>query len=91
MVVDVGYWKKVIKRLITLIITIARYIFSVQNGSILYAIFDCIYNIFNGGTNHKKSCKKDKVKKKDKCNNSTKFGIYSYYWTSYMGNSKFNR
>ena len=43
MVVDVGYWKKVAKRLITLAITIVRNISCIQNGSILHAIFDCVY------------------------------------------------
>lgn len=48
MVIDLGYLKRVIKRLGTLALTLARNISCFQNGCILHAIFDCIYNCTYG-------------------------------------------
>ena len=44
MVIDIGYLKRVTKRILTLVITLIRNISRFQNGNILYAIFDCVYN-----------------------------------------------
>lgn len=52
MVIDIGYLKKVIKRLLTLLVSIIRDIPCFQNGSVLHAIFDCIYHSTNGRANN---------------------------------------
>lgn len=52
MVIDIGYLKRVTKRLLTLLLSLVRYISRIQNGCILHAIFDCFYNITNGRTNY---------------------------------------
>ncbi len=51
MIEDVGYVKKVTKRILTLALSLIRNISCIQNGSILYAIFDCVYYSYNGRTN----------------------------------------
>ena len=48
MVIDIGYLKKVTKRLLTLALSLLRNISCFQNGCILHAIFDCFYNCNNG-------------------------------------------
>ncbi len=59
MVIDLGYLKKVTKRIMTLVLSLIRHISSIQNGCILHAIFDCFYNSFNSRTSHKKGSQKD--------------------------------
>jgi len=53
MVIDVGYLKRVTKRIFTLAVTLIRNISCFQNGSILHAIFDCVHNSINGRTHYK--------------------------------------
>ena len=53
MVIDIGYLKKVTKRVLTLALTLIRNISCFQNGSILHAIFDSVYNSNNGRTCNK--------------------------------------
>lgn len=56
MVIDVGYLKRVTKRILALAITLLRYISCFQNGSILHAIFDCVRNCINGRATYKIIC-----------------------------------
>ncbi len=71
MVIDVGYLKRVTKRLLTLVLSLVRNISCFQNGCILHAIFDWIYYCNNGRAYCKMVCKKDKDTKKTKCGNCT--------------------
>lgn len=76
MILDLEYVKRVTKRILTLIISLVRDIFSFQNGNILYAIFDCFYYFTYDRATNKIICKKNKNTKEAKCNNSACFSIW---------------
>lgn len=91
MVIDVGYLKRVTKRILTLALTLIRSISCIQNGSILYAIFDCICHINHGRTSHKMVFQKNKDTKEAKCDNCTNISICDNCRSFSMGDSGINR
>lgn len=91
MVIDIGYLKKVTKRITMFALSLVRYIPSIQNGSILYAIFDCVHNISNGRTANQIYIQKNKNAKKTKRSNSNNRSICHYSKPIGLGNSSINR
>ncbi len=87
MVKDIGYIKRVTKRILTLVLSLIRDISCIQNGSILHAIFDCVYHSPYGRTNDKGTCKKNRTCKKGKRNNCTSFSFWNNCRTTYMGDN----
>ncbi len=90
MVIDIGYLKRVTKRLLTLLLSLVRNIPCFQNGSILHAIFDCVCYSNYGRTYYKMVFEKNKNTKKTKRNNYLGISVCNNCRSSCMGNCSSN-